>query len=219
MGSRRPNRYAGSRSSIVLHLTRLGRVDKRRQKKIQTLDKQLSAFKLEPYGYLKIRKVYNMYAKLDVLDDVSVEWYPKFEEQLPEKVRPSSVVGKTTTDCIEVDLDRSISLKSLIVAFGPKAAPLVKFALKHNLTDKMKFFVTPGDPVNNCRTCNVVSVDYKWQCSLGNVPMLAIATAVANENGEVYLYGLEGVEFTDPDKVNMIEYFKYRYPNTLKEVK
>ena len=217
MGSHRPNRYAGSRRPVTRFMTNVRRTDKERQSKIRELDKQFNEFMKEPYGYLKIRKVYNMYAKLDALDPVSSEWYSKFENQIPENVRPSSVIAKSEEDGIHVNMDRTLSLRSLIVAFGHRAAPLVRFALKHKLTEKMKFFVTTGDPVKERRTCNVVSADHSWDCSLGNVPMLALATAVVIENKITQVAGFDDILFNNPDNVSMLEYFKYRYPELLEE--
>lgn len=217
MGSHRPSRYAGSRRPVTRSITNIRRTDKERQSKIRELDKQLNEFMKEPYGYLKIRKVYNMYSKLDVLDSLSSEWYSKFENQIPENVRPSSVISKSEEDGIHVNMDRTLSLRSLIVAFGHRAAPLVKFAIKNKLTEKMKFFVAVGDIVKDRRTSNVVSVDHSWDCSLGNVPMLALATAVAIENKIAQVAGFDDILFDNPDDANMLEYFKYRYPELLEE--
>ena len=216
MGSLRPNRYAGSRISVTRVINHLRRTDKKTRDAIQKLDKQLNAFSKKP-DFQKIRTVYNMYSMLDMMNGLAVKWYPRFEGQLPEKVRPTSVIAKKIPGGVEVNTDRTLSLRSLMVAFGAHAAPLVKYALKHNLTEDMKFFVVPGNNVKDHRTCHVISVDHGSKCSLGNVPMLPIATAVALENGIVKLAGVEDIVFTNPNTSATFEFFKYCYPNSMKK--
>lgn len=162
--------------------------------------------------FAKVRNIFSMYAALDTEDKHFATWYPRFEQQLDKKLRPTTIVQ--TTDAknnVDVNDNDTLSLRSLIIAFGPKCVPLVTFAKQHNLTEDARFVVLKGDIVSNDRTAQVISVDHPSTCPLAHIPMKAIGIAVAVENGIVELKGFGDVRFNDPKHTNMLDYACYAY--------
>ena len=218
MGSRRPNRYAGSRTYRLVTVTRLKRADLERQKRIRELDRQLSEFSKKPLDLLKIKHIFKMYDELTPHDKLGAEWYVKFENLIPEMMRPSVVYARITNDDkLAVRQEASLSLRSLIVAFGPNCAHLVKYAVAHNLTDKEKFFVMHNETTDDTPTCSVASIAHGWEWSLGRVPTFAVAAAVALEHNVVQLAEIEGVRIDDFNKMDAIKYALYMYPEITKK--
>jgi hypothetical protein len=159
-----------------------------------------------------------MYDELTSTDKVTAEWYPKFEEHIPEKMRPSVVYAKPTDDDrLAIHMEASLSLRSLIVAFGPHCAHLVKYAVAHDLTDKEKFFVMHNETTDDTPTCSVASITHGWKWSLGRIPTFAVAAAVALEHNVVQLAEIEGVRIDDFNKMDAIKYALYMYPEITKK--
>lgn len=217
----RPNRYAGGggRRKQSLSLTHLNHRNQKKQLKIQLCDKILNAFKKKKNGIVKFRELYKLYEELNLADAITREYYPKFEECVPESIRPSKIIAQPSNDgTLTIDEKIGIiTLRSLIAGLGYHSAPLVRYAKAHHLDESDPYYIKDDQSSDGKKTCAVFRVKGTDSGgSLGLIPWTHMAIVVALERGFIQLAGMGKVEFEHPEKINMIDWAAYQWPELMK---